>query len=276
MSRAHAGEGGRGRQIAARVGCADAGDVAACLRDVPAAKLTTAATAEESKGGSFFWPVAGGAVLPRPPLDVIRAGEHNRVPILLGSTTDEASIIIRFFDPDSLTSASALEAAIKKAFPGRRGEEATAVYRADAYASPKAAFQAALGDGAFTCPTRRAARAFLAGQTESVRRFEFAHALDDIFLRGAGASHGFDLFFLFENFVHVYPTPRERRLGKAIVGYWSRFAATGDPNGGEAPVWPTYDASTDASLMLQPEITTAASERTEACDFWDSLEPFED
>jgi para-nitrobenzyl esterase len=32
--------------------------------------------------------------------------------------------------------------------------------------------------------------------------------------------------------------------------YWTNFAKTGDPNGGQLPVWPTFDVSSRAYIQF--------------------------
>jgi hypothetical protein len=46
------------------------------------------------------------------------------------------------------------------------------------------------------------------------------------------------------------PSAGEAALSDAMDGYWSRLAATGDPNGAGAVAWPRYDAGTDPVLLL--------------------------
>src|SRR2546425_4122628 len=41
------------------------------------------------------------------------------------------------------------------------------------------------------------------------------------------------------------PTADELTLSDQMIGYWSQFAATGDPNGGDALVWHVYGRNAD-------------------------------
>ena len=67
------------------------------------------------------------------------------------------------------------------------------------------------------------------------------------------------------------PTAEETALSDTMIGYWSRFAATGNPNGGGAPEWPPAKAGSDPYLTLDTTITAADGVRTAQCDFWDGL-----
>jgi para-nitrobenzyl esterase len=71
----------------------------------------------------------------------------------------------------------------------------------------------------------------------------------------------------------AYPLARVGADGEAVAAtmrdYWTRLAATGDPNGGDAPAWPTYDG--DRHLVLDTAITAGTGYKTDACDFWDAL-----
>ncbi len=49
----------------------------------------------------------------------------------------------------------------------------------------------------------------------------------------------------------------DRELSAAMRGYWTRFAATGDPNGEGVPLWPRYDEASDLHLRLDSTISAA-------------------
>ncbi len=55
------------------------------------------------------------------------------------------------------------------------------------------------------------------------------------------------------------------------MGYWTRFAATGDPNGGGAAQWPAYEAAADQHLELGDTIKTGAGLYKQACDLADKV-----
>jgi para-nitrobenzyl esterase len=65
--------------------------------------------------------------------------------------------------------------------------------------------------------------------------------------------------------------PDERSLVDTIQGYWTRFAATGDPNGGSAVSWPKYSAANDPSIALDLTTTARTGYKMATCDFWDAL-----
>src|SRR6266481_3957558 len=66
------------------------------------------------------------------------------------------------------------------------------------------------------------------------------------------------------------PPAEELALSDAMLGYWSRFAKAGDPNG-SAIAWPKYDAAGDSNLELATPIGSQTGLKMQKCDFWDSL-----
>jgi para-nitrobenzyl esterase len=61
-------------------------------------------------------------------------------------------------------------------------------------------------------------------------------------------------------------------LQDAVVGYWTRFARSGNPEG-QGTSWPEYEPTSDSYLELDYTIVEGAGVRTTQCDFWDTLVP---
>jgi para-nitrobenzyl esterase len=59
----------------------------------------------------------------------------------------------------------------------------------------------------------------------------------------------------------------DRRLSAIMVGYWTNFAKTGDPNGPGLPVWPKYGAG-DPVLHLDDPTFARPDENRRRYDFW--------
>jgi para-nitrobenzyl esterase len=130
-----------------------------------------------------------------------------------------------------------------------------------------------LGDAAFVCPTRRVARIVAAAGVPAFL-YTFTHAPDVAFTPGLGAFHTVELPFVFgTNWFGLPMTAREKPLSTAMMGYWSRMAAAGDPNGGGSVAWPRYAMDSDQDLDLDLQITTGTGLRSQQCDFWDAVTP---
>ena len=62
-----------------------------------------------------------------------------------------------------------------------------------------------------------------------------------------------------------------RELSLLMIGYWVRFAATGDPNGDNAPAWPRYRPSADQALELGDQVEPRAGVYKELSDFFNRV-----
>ena len=65
--------------------------------------------------------------------------------------------------------------------------------------------------------------------------------------------------------------PHARTLSTHMQRAWIEFARTGDPNGGDDPVWPKYQAESDEHLVFDLAISAGSKLRAEKCDFWAEL-----
>ncbi|MEU9191583.1 carboxylesterase/lipase family protein [Streptomyces hundungensis] len=224
-----------GSKLVDAVGCAGAGDVLGCLRRVPVPRLLAAQGADAQ-------PSYGTPLLPLDPAEAVASGRVARVPVLMGANHDEGTI----WAAGLMTAGISVTPAN---WPDMAGEFVPDPARADdvvrAYpvrgADGGPVFGAVIGDAEYACPALRTGSLLAAHQT--VWRYEFA---DPAPPRPTptpppfplGATHTTELPYLFD----LGGRPRDmtegqHRLADVMIGYWTRFARFGDPNGGGAPHW---------------------------------------
>ncbi|MCG7525825.1 carboxylesterase family protein [Streptomyces sp. OfavH-34-F] len=240
FTRAEAEE--QGRAVVEAAGCDD-GDAAdavdACLRGLSAEDLVAASAA----GHDGYRPVVDGEVLPEAPARAIAAGRFARVPVLHGSTRDEMSGLAGL---DEVMTGRPLTAEgyaekVAEAF-GADAPAVLAEYPVRDHQAPGAAWSAVLTDSEWSTAALDTQRA-LARHTP-VYAYEFAEASSPYF-RGfprpasfsLGTGHMVDLAYLFENDLFEPLDAAQEGLSDTVVGYWSRFASTGRPNGAGLPQW---------------------------------------
>ncbi|MHB1936650.1 MAG: carboxylesterase/lipase family protein [Acidobacteriaceae bacterium] len=79
-----------------------------------------------------------------------------------------------------------------------------------------------------------------------------------------GAFHSEENMFLSGKYWTTWTRrPYDETLSHAIVGYWVRFAKTGNPNGDDLPAWPAYDPATDLCQELGRRIGSERVPRAE-------------
>jgi len=261
------------------VGCASAQDVLACLRAVPA---NTIVQAQLTPGLFIFIGLANDPrVIPADPFAKL-AQQGSPVPLLIGSNSEDGVGLNGENDPNVPLSAAAYAAAIHAQFDplmAGAGDQVLMLYPASAYDTPEYAHIAVEGDYIITCPTRNLARAAAGAQRPAIWRYLFTHRYkNDTFLNSLRAFHTAELSFVFGNFEAVYytqtpytPTAAELQLVDQIMGYWTRFAATGDPNGAGAVPWLRYDTANDNVLQLGDTPATINGFHNTQCDYLSTL-----
>jgi carboxylesterase type B len=102
-----------------------------------------------------------------------------------------------------------------------------------------------------------------------VGRFFYKHIYSSGDFAKFGASHGFELLFLFDTLAAagVSPTPAEQALVKTFQDLWSGFARTG-----AVPAsWKRYDAQKDNHVIFDTVMSEGDQLHAKFCDFWDTL-----
>ena len=79
---------------------------------------------------------------------------------------------------------------------------------------------------------------------------------------------GFDLSDGIELILNEWDEGTEdERVWLEMLGYFARFASTGDPNGDGALEWPLYNAASDPHLVLDNPVAVG-SNAADKCAFW--------
>jgi para-nitrobenzyl esterase len=256
------------------VGCASTTDVLACLRAVPAETIVSN-QGPYSNNSLMIEP----RVIPIDPFDALQ--QHGSpVPYLTGGTREEFATLGD--DPNAQLDANGYVAALHSRFDSYGATVATqvmALYPETDYGSYAYALIAVDSDFNGACLERTVARAASGATRPPVWRFLYTHQFEsDASLAAYRAFHTAELYFVFGNVQTATtappytPTQAELAFAGQMMGYWSRFAATGnpnDPNG--AALWPPYDPSTDAMLQLDDVQTPIDGYHNSRCDYFAAL-----
>jgi para-nitrobenzyl esterase len=260
------------RELESLTSCAagdDAGKLA-CLRSLDAETLTRAplyAAPNADPWSLTAGPVVDGDVLTGSPIEVIAAGQHNEVPLVIGSNTEETKI----WAP-TMADCAAYESVVRNQL-GLDADAVLAVYPCADFPTPEDAWTALSTDVTFTCPARAIARAGAAGQQAPVFRYVYARPGLGI-SAPLGAYHAAELPFVFGHlFIQGFP-PSQAAIDTSatIREYWSSHARDGAPSASDAPSWPPWD-DTEPYLLIDDTVEVGADFRATACDLWDSLAP---
>jgi para-nitrobenzyl esterase len=239
------------------VGCGDAADALACLREVPVSTLL------ENSGG--FDPIVDGGFVRDQPRTLYDEGDYAKVPYIIGSNSDEGTLFRLGAAP--IENEEEYLAAIEAQF-GDQADEVAALYPVDDFDSPDAAYARLYGDFLLVCSTYDTARRAATGGSD-VYLYNFAWPVLVDILPSLGATHGAEIAFVFGS--AEAPSPQDEAVGRSMQGYWTRFARTGDPNGEDALEWPIYQDETDQRLNFHAENSVLTGFRREQCELWWSM-----
>jgi len=256
-----------GTAFATSVGC----QTATCLRALSASTLILA-----DSNPLEVAPVVDGQVLTQTPASAFASGQFNRVPVISGSNHDEFRLFLAFqydYSGNPLTDPNYL-AAVAAFFglPQNNGFVQFLVniaYPLSNYPPPAGVMSAPLALGAlttdfvFACPTLNANR--LLSRYVSTYAYEFndENAPLDFGLQPAsfplGAYHGAEIQYLEPPAPAGTFTPAQQQLSNTMIGYWTQFAKTANPNSAGAPLWSSFSAMTNEFQSLVPPMPVVES-----------------
>lgn len=222
------------------------------------------------------------------PYNIIRRGEHQKVPVMMGTNKDEGSIFIFMFpllfpNVSLPLSEASLNYALRHFFSNNATDAALILdmYPAGDYSNDQDKRAAAiLRDHFFACSARRALRAMNEHGTPNTHLYHFEYPGDFIEDLVLGDYHSAELPFVFNNpwppILHAF-SPHDQQMADTINTYWGNFVHSGDPNAGRNNVtvtWPPYVQSAvngEQNIVLDVPAAVQDNLLKGYCDFWDRL-----
>ncbi|MFK7975638.1 MAG: carboxylesterase family protein [Halioglobus sp.] len=268
-----------GVESAAALGCGSAMSQVQCLRELtPETIYTTLQPADaffNSGDGARFGLISDGVVVPAAPFTVIESGQINRVPVITGSTENEAG----FWRPAIaalIPSVAAYQLILEALYDNDDdlilngpAAEVLAAYPASTRLEAISMFEKAFSESVFTCASRREARAF-ASLGMPTWRYEFRHLTPG--LEALGAFHASEIPYVF-GVLDVDDTADGAALSDSMMQYWIDFATSGNPNGtGSEIFWPPYLTASDEHMNLSIPLGSGAALDEAECDLWDTIQ----
>ncbi len=248
----------------------------AYMRTLPIDSLVKYETSPLSGGavGMNWQAVIDNIVFNDFPKQKFESGNFNKVPLLIGSNSEEMSLSA----PQNVLPFM-VTALINQYVPAPYQSQAAALYPSGTTAAEaRESYVGILTDAQFTATTRRVARCVSQNQIEPVFRYFFTHKHAFSPLTELGSYHGMELCYVFNTWEDATLgsgplfSPQDDSVQTNMLQYWVNFAATGNPNGSGLPVWPDYDAAPDCFLEIKATPDgSACGLRTSESDFWDTV-----
>ncbi len=237
-----------GLEFAARAGVMQRGSNGlAALRRLPVSAVLAADPSTPNYGA-----IVDGALLPEPVSLAFASGRQAQVPLIAGSTSDEASVFgLMGFD-----------AAVLKQRFGIDLADLREVYASEGPLSDSQLLRRVQTDFIFT--SAALGMSALAARNAPAWSYHFDYVPPVERGDRLGAPHCADMPHLFG----LNQAPIDAWPGALLRQYWINFIRFGDPNGPGLPSWSRVQPGVPGVLMVGDSAVTASSLRPAAMTFW--------
>lgn len=196
--------------------------------------------------GTVWAPNVDGWIIPDDPIVMYNAGRVHDVPLIAGVNDNEGALFRARFN---IHDVKAFESYVRTDF-GSVASEAIAQYGVTSADAVSGGLDHLVHDMFFAGPARLQMRAQTAVSSPAWL-YHFAQVPPTPLGKSFGASHTAELPYVFGEVTSGAPwSDADRRVSDLVMGYWTQFAATGDPNRTGLPRWAPFDKAHDVYMTL--------------------------
>ena len=227
-----------------------------------------------ASAGGFDWiPHIDNWTLNATPIEAIRSGKFNQVPLLVGTNRDEGKLFSIEMPGIRSLPKGIVHSALFSMLGGDTASGIEKLYPYKNYRKPADAVIDALGDMGLGCKCFQAAQGVSKVEPVYYYRFDFdKHRFPHMI----GAAHAVEIPFVFDSMdrppASIVASKKQAEKAKPLVddmmGYWTNFAKTGDPNGGSLLPWPKYNTTDKQRMYLNLSPKVQATDNVDKCEFW--------
>jgi para-nitrobenzyl esterase len=284
----------KGMEFAKAAGCGGTGaEIEVCMRALSVEQVLTLQGTPVGNG-PYTNPGGGiidGVVIEDQSRTAFETGRFNKVPIMNGLTRDENSFFVmanEYYSGRPLSWADH-QANVRAAFPTpdyptAAADKVLAKYGERQFQNASEANVAYSGDP-INCGLRDASRMF--AKHVPLFAYEFNdRGSPSYFPDGTFrmlAYHTADILYVFPGFRGgnlgrpTTFTPDQAELSREMIGYWTNFVKSGNPNGGNVANWPSFNPRKPLYLSHDNDgskvIAETELEQRHQCQFWEALVP---
>jgi len=239
----------------------------------------------ESVLESFYpWtPIIDGVDVTVNPLVGFQSGNYQKVPIMIGSVNNEATLFIYKASKSEINDLEYI-GAVEYIFGLITGSKVLYRYPPRPFFGDKRPCLGDLGtDYIFLCPGRNLTLSVANDKVSPIYYYHYNHIcsfapqiwIPDFRECLKYVCHSEELILLWGTppLAGLNYTKDEQVLSNLLIDYWTNFVRNGDPNkGNQVPNWPPYSSSAKSNMKFQvPQSIVETNWDNEDCNFFDSV-----